>query len=135
MKTFKLLKPLSGKLIRDEDNIVILEATWEESDFMFGVEIITKNREEEAFLQRTIANRPRNIGSLEFDHNGEAICPIKTFSMKKLQEENKNTMAHIMFELGIFKSVGEARKNGWNKPLELGEFCVTKKKIKFEVIE
>lgn len=28
MKTFKLLKPLSGKLIRDEDNIVILEATW-----------------------------------------------------------------------------------------------------------
>lgn len=40
------MKPLSAKLIRDEDNIVILEATWEESNFMYGVEHIIKKREE-----------------------------------------------------------------------------------------
>ena len=40
-----------------------------------------------------------------------------------------------MFELGIFKSVNEAKRNGWNKPIELGDFCVTKRKISFEIIE
>lgn len=29
-------------------------------------------------------------------------------------------MAHIMVEAGIFKSVSQARKNGWNKPIPDG---------------
>ena len=40
-------------------------------------------------------------------------------------------MAHIMHSAGIFKSVTEARKNGWNKPIPPGfiHLTVTKKKI------
>lgn len=30
------------------------------------------------------------------------------------------TMAHIMLQAGIFRSVTEARKNGWDKPIEKG---------------
>lgn len=74
-------------------------------------------------------------GILEFDGRGEAICPMISFSKSALEADKKNLMAHIMFDLGIFKSVGEAKRNGWDKPIELGEFCVTKKKIKFEVKE
>ena len=41
------------------------------------------------------------------------------------------TMAHIMHAAGIFKSVSEARKNGWNKPIDRGfqHLVVTKRKI------
>lgn len=173
-KTFRLLKPLSKKLIRDEDNFVIFEVTWEESSFMHGVEVIIQRKEEfvtnirpdsvktftfmevefevlsheefwgiggkEAFLQKLKQERPKemklaNGETLLFDDDGNALPTMKIFSINKLLADNKNTMAHIMFELGIFKSVNDARKNGWNKPLELGEFCVTKKKITFKVIE
>lgn len=43
-------------------------------------------------------------------------------------------LAHVMAKAGIFPSVGQARKNGWNKPLTTGSWTVTKKKIKIEVV-
>ena len=41
------------------------------------------------------------------------------------------SMAHVMHAAGIFKSVGEARRNGWNKPIPDGyqHLIVTKRKI------
>jgi len=30
------------------------------------------------------------------------------------------TMAHIIKEVGLFPSVGQAKKNGWDKPIEHG---------------
>jgi hypothetical protein len=41
-------------------------------------------------------------------------------------------MAHIMWRSGIFKSIGEARKNGWNKPIPPGftDLTVTKHKVR-----
>jgi len=38
-----------------------------------------------------------------------------------------------MFKAGIFPSVGQARKNGWNIPICIGVWEVTKKKIKIEI--
>ena len=38
-------------------------------------------------------------------------------------------MAHAMHRAGIFSSITQARKNGWDKPIEKGTFVVTKKKI------
>lgn len=91
------------------------------------------------FLQRLEESRPQRlslVGSdLFFDNNGEAICPLIIFSKSELKSINKTLVAHIMETLGIFKSVGEAKRNGWDKPIEIGKFCVTKKKINFEVIE
>ena len=34
--------------------------------------------------------------------------------------EDHWTMAHIMHSAGIFSSVGQARKNGWNMPIPTG---------------
>lgn len=35
------------------------------------------------------------------------------------------TMAHIMAKIGFFKSVGDARKNGWDKPIPPGFTSLT----------
>jgi hypothetical protein len=45
--------------------------------------------------------------------------------------EDNWTMAHIMHVAGIFPSVGQARKNGWDKPISPGfsEFTVGKRKL------
>jgi hypothetical protein len=44
--------------------------------------------------------------------------------------EDHWTMANIMHQAGIFKSVSQARKNGWNKPIPEGFniFTVGKKR-------
>ena len=44
--------------------------------------------------------------------------------------EDKWTMAHIIHKAGIFPSVSQARKNGWNKPIPTGfsHFIIGKKK-------
>lgn len=34
------------------------------------------------------------------------------------------TMAHVMHRAGAFPSVSQARKNGWNRPIEPGEWRV-----------
>ena len=34
-------------------------------------------------------------------------------------------MAHILHKAGIFPSVGQARKNGWNKPIPEGFTFIT----------
>lgn len=60
---------------------------------------------------------------------------IPTFSKKELEEANETTMAHVLVKVGVFKSAGEAKRNGWNKPIEVGEYCVTKRKVKFIIIK
>lgn len=42
-------------------------------------------------------------------------------------------MAHILHAIGIFPSVGQARKNGWNKPIEDGWTDIIVGKLKREV--
>jgi len=52
----------------------------------------------------------------------------------KISDFPENTLlAHVMFKAGIFPSVGQARKNGWNIPICIGVWEVTKKKIKIEI--
>lgn len=34
--------------------------------------------------------------------------------------ESDKTMAHLLVRLGKFKSVGEAKRNGWDKPVPFG---------------
>jgi hypothetical protein len=40
-------------------------------------------------------------------------------------------LAHVMHASGIFKSVSEAKRNGWDKPIPEGwsQFVVTKRKV------
>lgn len=55
------------------------------------------------------------------------------FNLSDFAEVKNPLMAHVMAKAGIFPSVGQARKNGWNKPLTEGEWTLTKKKIKVSV--
>jgi len=44
------------------------------------------------------------------------------------------TMAHVLVHLGVFPSLSQARKNGWDKPIILGKQMLTKKRISVEII-
>jgi hypothetical protein len=37
------------------------------------------------------------------------------------------TTAHVAAKLGLFPSIGQARKNGWTEPLEVGKIIKAKK--------
>jgi hypothetical protein len=84
--------------------------------------------------RRDIATLAAQFG-WDLDENGMPLPPSAVFSISEMQAEGKTLMAHIMAELKIFPSVGQARKNGWDKPLVVGDYTVTKKKIRFKVIE
>jgi hypothetical protein len=56
---------------------------------------------------------------------------IQTFKFDDFTFEFAS-MAHVMFKAGLFKSVSDAKRNGWNKPVEKGKFKVGKKHLTIE---
>ena len=66
--------------------------------------------------------------SLEEDEKG--IKPDLIF-----MDENDKTMAHLLAKVGKFKSVGEAKRNGWDKPIPTGwsEFTIGKAKNRVDI--
>lgn len=49
-------------------------------------------------------------------------------------EWKDKTLAHIMHHIGAFKSISEARKNGWNRPVTKGQFHLKKRKIEVRIV-
>lgn len=94
-----------------------------------------------AFLERIEQRNRERIAALaeqhgwDLDADGLPLPQIQTFSKAAFEAENKKLMAHIIVEVGIFKSVGDAKRNGWDKPIETGDFCLTKKKVRFKVVD
>lgn len=72
-------------------------------------------------------------GLFELDENCEPIAPAHRFKIKDLPPDT--TMAYIVHKIGMFPSVTQARKNGFNNPLKTGEFFFTKKKIRVIIEE
>lgn len=50
--------------------------------------------------------------------------------------EDYESLAHIMASAGVFPSVGQARKNGWGKPIPDGfsQYVVGKRKILITIV-
>ena len=97
-----------------------------------GKEVFIQNmRMRHALSIRVLAS----LHGWDLDGNDNPLPPPSIFSMAELASERAVLMAHVMHKLGIFKSVGEAKRNGWDKPIELGDFTVTKKKIRFRIVE
>jgi hypothetical protein len=50
--------------------------------------------------------------------------------------EDKDIMANLLFKAGVFPSVTQARKNGWNKPIPSGfsSFHAGKNKIRITIL-
>lgn len=67
------------------------------------------------------------------DWNVDAPIPFpKKFSIAELGPTA--TTANIVVALGIFPSITQARKNGFNAPLEVGMVEFTKRKIRAEIV-
>lgn len=60
-----------------------------------------------------------------FDHECD-LYPIQLVVVS-LSDTEFSTFAPLLAELKLFKSSSEAKKNGWNKPLEKGDFFFKKK--------
>jgi len=75
-------------------------------------------------------------GWWNIDEQGNPQKLAAKFSIAALAAENKTLMAHLMVDLGFFPSVSQARKNGWDKPLELGrhELGPKKKRAHVEIV-
>lgn len=96
--------------------------------------------EEHAAFMTELANRSQEFviegfldGWWELDENGDMAAPALVFTLSDFAEVKNPLLAHVMAKAAIFPSVGQARKNGWDKPLETGEWTVTKKKIRIRV--
>lgn len=57
--------------------------------------------------------------------------PMEPHDGPFIELEDHWLLAHVMHAAGVFKSVGEAKRNGWDKPVPKGwsQFTVTKRKV------
>lgn len=74
-------------------------------------------------------------GWWDLDEQGEMMSPAQVFRMSDFAEVRNPTLGHVMAAAGLFPSVGQARKNGFDEPLRVGEWTVTKKRIRIRVID
>jgi hypothetical protein len=81
-----------------------------------------------------------NTNEVNFIHPNTAKKDIELFGFEDAQNvfhiEDCWTLAHVMHVAGIFSSISQARKNGWNKPIPNGfsEFTVSKTKKKVWIL-
>lgn len=83
-----------------------------------------KNRED------AIAGWQGGRWDLDDDHN--PIPPRKHIRISDLPPNA--VMAHVLHAAGVFRSIGEAKRNGWDKPIELGDLT-TKRNLRIRVTE
>ena len=85
--------------------------------------------------QITAMQKLVDLGLFEsITEDGAPIPHPQVFSISQM--EDGATMANIMVEMGIFPSLTQARKNGWNKPLVLGRHIIHKKtKVSVLIVE
>ena len=72
-------------------------------------------------------------GWWDLDEDGNMAAPAQVFKLSDFADVKNPMMAHVMAKAGIFTSISQARKNGWDKPLVEGEWTVTKKKLRIRV--
>ena len=77
-----------------------------------------------------------SAGWWDIGPDGNPQKPAIKVSIAAMAAEHKTLMAHLMVDLGLFPSVGQAKKNGWDRPLELGrhELGPKKKRAFVEII-
>jgi hypothetical protein len=80
----------------------------------------------------SVAVRRKNLAGLEFGRRQgwwtgfSKSGPNVTIETIKVDDWNQQTMAHLVVHLGWFPSVSQARKNGWDRPVEPGVFRMGK---------
>ena len=94
----------------------------------------------EAFLLRMHLRSRKKLEELRdlglFDFDPETLEAVEFPKILKLSELPPNpTTAHVAVALGIFPSITQARKNGWNEPLVPGEFEFTKKRKRVLIVD
>ena len=99
---------------------------------MFPPEIDVKSLSDEEFLKKVkeinLINIKKGVENRWWESVDEKGRPIPFPIILKFDDFTfpGATMAHIMCEAKLFASVSDARKKGWNKPVQKGKFVVGK---------
>jgi hypothetical protein len=148
-------------VVRDDsplwDREITIVPTWRDSQLADGttVQVLNSNPDDPANHRIRMLSGGREGWLTRLEHrNGAAIqeglingwwdvdangnpqqLAIKV-SIQDMVAQNKPLMAHLMVDLKFFSSVSQAKKNGWDKPLELGrhELGPKKKRAFVEII-
>lgn len=64
-----------------------------------------------------------------FFKNWDEKGPIGPDITVKLSDYQNKTLAHVLHDLGFFPSISAARKNGWDKPVEVGTFTFKRRSL------
>lgn len=89
----------------------------------------------------SVIDRVRSAMNFEFgrrngwweDWNENEPIPFpKTFKIDQFGPNG--SFANILVDLGVFSSLTQARKNGFDKPLEIGDFTFGKKRVRARVV-
>ena len=100
------------------------------SMFNDGTNVSTLNDVE--FLEKVKLTNKQNIwmGVLcGWWENCDEKGPIKVFWVNKSDFGPKEIMAHVILKVLVkpfqcpFESISDARRNGWNKPITVGNYC------------
>lgn len=71
---------------------------------------------------------------LDVKPNGDPIPHPRIVKISELGE-HETLMAHIVHNrLGLFESVNQAKKNGWGKPVQEGDYWLNKKTLHLRVV-
>lgn len=74
-------------------------------------------------------DHPLVVGQPQFAH-------LVATGIEAVEFDTGQTLAHIMQRAGVFPSVADARRNGWNKPIPDGysQFIVGKRKLRIFIL-
>ncbi len=131
------------KDLHDERKVVALEVEQEKRkrEHEERVEEARKwreanSKEHDGFMKKIRHKNQENViegflmGWWDLDENGEMLAPAKVFKLSDFADVKTPLMAHVMAKAEIFTSIGQARKNGWNTPLVVGEWTVGKNRTR-----
>lgn len=98
-----------------------------------------KNMSEEDFL--TYVKLKNDIGlqlgvKLGWWESVDSKGPVpfaKIFSLTEFPSQSM--LAHVMVKAKLFETVSDARRNGWGKPIQTGEWIVGKLRYRVKVVE
>ena len=105
-----------------------------------GYELGPEDETEEEFRARNKRNIKRGFdygisqGWFESVDENDRPLPFPIVLELRELEQEFTTLAQVFADIGVFPSIGEAKRNGWDKPLTVGEWDFPKKHKRIKII-
>lgn len=115
----------------NEQRVAAARMRFEEHPDELDLFIRSLKVQHDAFMQRGV----RKGWWKDVKPNGDPIPHPRIIKISDLGE-NETLMAHVVHNhLGLFESVNQAKKNGWGKPVQAGDYWLNKKTLHLRIVD